>query len=171
MAVYGNIKNESDLRNLQAKAPQGKTAVGITDTGNMFIMGSGSRITQIDKGKAMEYLGLNYEELDLVIRSRGQFTFVEPVQEEPTLDSMVGTIPVESSEDKKEDKPQEEVQNPQPEQPKVDESNDEPLPFKKPYDDMDEDDIVTLTKDEYEELVDKASSYEAIKELIINSKY
>lgn len=175
MRVYGNIKTESELKNLQASAPTGVTAVGVTDGGNLFIMGKGGSASPITPNVAKDILQLTPEEIGLLISSRGKCQFVDPVVEEPSLDAMIENMPAEVHNDpvpvpavmitEAEEvvvtvaEPEPVIEEPVFEEFKIDETEDE------------DEEFITISKEEYDILIEKSTSYDAIKELIIDSKY
>lgn len=176
MRVYGNIKTESELKNLQSSAPTGVTAVGVTEGGNLFIIGKGGSASPITPNQAKDILQLTPEEIGLLISSRGKCQFVEPVVEEPSLDAMIENMPAEVHDEPvpvpavmitEAEEVVVTVDEPEPDftEPAYEEVN-----FDEPKEAEDED-FVTISKEEYDILIEKSTSYDAIKDLIINSKY
>lgn len=176
MRVYGNIKTESELKTLQASAPTGVTAVGVTDGGNLFIMSKGGTASPITPNQAKDILQLTSEEIGLLISSRGKFQFVEPVVEEPSLDAMIENMPIEVHDGPVPNpavmiiKAEEVVVTVDEPEPVIEESVFEEFKIDEPEEDEDED-FITISKEEYDILIEKSTSYDAIKDLIINSKY
>jgi hypothetical protein len=174
MRVYGNIKTESELKNLQASAPTGVTAVGVTDGGNLFIMGKGGSASPITPNVAKDILQLTPEEIGLLISSRGKCQFVDPVVEEPSLDAMIENMPAEVHNDPVPvpavmiTEAEEVVVTVDELEPDFTEPAYEEVNFDEPEED---EDFVTISKEEYDILIEKSTSYDAIKDLIINSKY
>ena len=176
MRIYGNIKTESDLKVLQSSSPSGLTAVGVTDGGNLFIMGKGGSASPITPNQAKDILDLTPEEIGLLISSRGKCQFAEPVVEEPSLDAMIESMPAEVHDAPvpipavmitKAEEVVVTVDEPEPDftEPAYEEVN-----FDEPEENEDED-FITISKEEYDILIEKSTSYDAIKDLIINSKY
>lgn len=157
-------------------APTGLTAVGVTDGGNLFIMGKGGTASPITPNQAKDILQLTSEEIGLLISSRGKCKLVEPVVEEPSLDAMIENMPAEVHDDPvpipavmitKDEEVVVKVAEPEPviEEPAYEE-------FKIDETEEDEDEeFITISKEEYDILIEKSTSYDAIKELIIDSKY
>jgi len=177
MRVYGNIKTESELKNLQASAPTGVTAVGVTDGGNLFIMGKGGSASPITPNVAKDILQLTPEEIGLLISSRGKCQFAEPVVEEPSLDAMIESMPPIEVHDAPVPDPavmitkaEEVVVTVDEPEPVIEEPVFEEFKIDEPEEDEDED-FITISKEEYDILIEKSTSYDAIKELIIDSKY
>jgi hypothetical protein len=170
--AYGNIKCEADLKMIQSRLEVNQQAVGVSDGGNLFTLNKNSSIFQITREKAQELLQATHEEMDLIISSRGKYVFPDPVVEEPSIDAL--NIPFESTEvvpDVIEPVVEKEVvQSDTPIEKVIDVIEGEPEV--NPDDEPDDaEDFVQISKEEYDELLDKSTSYDAIKDLILTAKY
>ncbi len=177
--IYGNIKSVSDLANLQLEADKhGLVAVGITDSGKFFKLNGFNSIV-LTADEAQEILKINENQVNDLIKYRGSIYFNDS---ETVSDELSNDIPVSNLEETALDEDSEDEEDAGVDESDLLDDNEEGSEFddvdfiqlpKEEYDELVElaskavdDGNIEITQTEYDELLNKATSYDAIVSLI-----